>query len=180
MKRFAAILVALTAVSCIFTGCEPKKKDIKSKEVTEQNSDSYESAIKECFDAMNSEGGGKAFYSYMYPDAALDAMKQSGEFDELVKTFNDTQAEINKNSNDKYTYAGVKESKELSEKQVSGVKSYFVELSAPYVPDIKEDALDIKEGYEVTYNYKKNDEDAGDETVIVVSLNNEGWKVITR
>ena len=116
----------------------------------------------------------------LFGHAALDAMKQSGEFDELVKTFNDTQAEINKNSNDKYTYAGVKESKELSEKQVSGVKSYFVELSAPYVPDIKEEALDIKEGYEVTYNYKKNNEDAGDETVIVVSLNNEGWKVITR
>ena len=180
MKRFAAILVALAAASCFFTGCEPKKKDIKSKNVTQQNSDSYESAIKECFDAMNSEGGGKAFYSYMYPNAALDAMKKSGEFDELVKTFNDTQAEIQKNNTDKYTYAGVKEAKELSDKQVSGAKSYFVELSSQYVPDLKEDDLDIKEGYEVTYKCKKNDEDAGDETVIVVSLNDEGWKVITR
>lgn len=179
MKKVAALLVALTAASCIFTGCEPKKKDIKSVKVAQQKSDSYESAVKECFDAMNSEGGGEVFYSYMYPDAALDAMKQSGEFDSLVKTFNDTQAEIQKDSSDDYSYTGVKEAKELSEKQVEGAKSYFVELCEPYVADIKEDAFDIREGYEIKFSYANKGEAAGEESVIVVSLNDEGWKVIT-
>ena len=179
MKKVAALLVALTAAACVITGCEPKKEEIKSRSVSQQKSSSYEDAIKECFDAMHSSGGGKVFYSYMYPDAALDAMKQSGEFDSLVDTFNQTQEKIVGPSSDKYSYVGIKEANALSEKQVSGTKSYFVTLCEPYTADIKEDDFDIKEGYEVTFSYKKNDEAESDETVIVVSLNDEGWKVIT-
>lgn len=179
MKRVAAVLVALTASVCIFTGCEPKKKEIKSQNVTQQNGSSYENAIKECFDAMNSSGGGTVFYTYMYPDAALNAMKQDGEFDNLINKFNDAQAERLKDSNDKYSFGEIKEANPLSEKQISGSKTYFVSLCEPFVADIKEDAFDIKEGYEVTFGYSKNGETDGDETVIVVSLNDEGWKVIT-
>lgn len=180
MKRVAAILVALTAAACIFTGCEPKKKEIKSAKVTQQNSSSYESAIKECFNAMNSNGGGKVFYSYMYPDAVLDAMKQNGDFDSLVDTFNQNQQENLSKSSDKFAFGEIKEAKPLSEEQVSGVKKYFAESSEMFGVDIKESDFDVKEGYEVTYSYTKNGEAASDETVIVVSLNDEGWKIITR
>ena len=179
MKKAAAFLVAIATAACVFTGCEPKKKDIKNQKVTQQNSSSYEDAIRECFDAMNSSGGGKVFYSYMYPNVAIDAMNQSGEYDSLIQTFNQTQERRLNQSTQKYSYDKIKEANPLSEQQISGSKSYFVELCQPFVADIKEDAFDIKEGYEVTFSYLDNNGASEDETVIVLSLNDEGWKVIT-
>jgi hypothetical protein len=129
---------------------------------------------------MQSTGGGEIFYSYMYPNETIDAMKKNKEYDELVQTFNHTQDEMLKNRTSKYTFGSIKEAKELSEKQVSGVKSYLVQLSEPYLNTLTEDKLEVKDGYEVTYDYSKEGQEAESETVIVFKLNDEGWKVITR
>ncbi len=180
MKRVAAFIVALAAVGCLFTGCQPEKKEIEKQNVSNQSSDSYEDALKECFDAMQSTGGGEVFYSYMYPDETIDAMKKNNEYDELVQTFNKTQDEMLQKRSEKYTFGSIKEAKELSEKQVAGVKTYLVELSEPYLNTLTEDKLDIKDGYEVTYDYSKEGQEAESETVIIFRLNDEGWKVITR
>jgi len=177
MKKSAAIFVAVAMAACGITGCQPKKKEISNAKVTQQKSDAYDSAIKECFDAMYSLGGGDTFYSYMYPDAALDAMKSSGEYDELTAHFNEGQ-EKSLYDGKKYTFGGITEAKELSEKQTDGVKSYFVNLSAPFIA-LKEEDFTINDGYEVKYKYLADGQDAGEESVIVVSLNNEGWKIIT-
>ena len=182
MKRIAAFIVAVAAVGCLFTGCQPKpeKKEIKSVKVTQQSSDSYEEALKECFKAMQSEGGAEVFYSYMYPNEAIEAMKSNNEYDQLISDFNDSQQKKLEERTDKYTFNSIKEANPLTEKQVSGVKTYLVQLSEPYLNTLKEDDLEVKDGYEVTYDYLKNDKDTESETVIIFKLNDEGWKVITR
>lgn len=180
MKKIAAFMISLTAAAGLLTGCQPKQKEISNVKVTQQNSESYESAIKECFEAMYSSGGAEVFYSYMYPDAALNAMKESGVYDERLKTFNENQEKQLSLKDDKYKFSEVKESNELREEQVSGVKTYFVELSQPFTTALTEDQLVINSGYEVVFSYSNNGEEAGEETVIVVNLNDEGWKVITR
>lgn len=180
MKRIAVFIAAAVAAGCMFTGCKNEKKEIKSEKIISQSSESYEEALKECFDAMQSAGGGEIFYSYMYPDETIEAMKKNNEYDELVQTFNTTQDEILKKRSAKYTFGSIKEAKELSEKQVSGVKTYLVQLSEPYLNTLTEDRLEIKNGYEVTYDYSKEGQEAESETVIVFKLNDEGWKVITR
>ena len=177
MKKAAAVFVAVAMAACAITGCQPKKKDISNAKVTQQKSDAYDSAIKECFEAMYSLGGAETFYSYMYPDAALEAMKASGEYDKLSADFNDGQ-EKSLRDGKKYTFGGITEAKELSDNQTEGVKNYFAELSSPFVA-LKEDELTINDGYEVKYKYLADGKEAGEESVIVVSLNNEGWKIIT-
>ncbi|MCR5601445.1 MAG: hypothetical protein K6G33_11980 [Ruminococcus sp.] len=180
MKRIAAFIVAAAAAGCVFTGCQPKKKEIKSEKITQQESASYEDALKECFKAMQYEGGGEIFYSYMYPNETIEAMKKNGEYDKLVKSFNESQSDVLKSRDVKYEFSGIKTSKELSEKQVAGVKKYLVELSEPYLSTLTEDRLDVKEGYETTYEYLKDNKTTAIETVIVFKLNDEGWKVITQ
>lgn len=180
MKRIAAFIVAVAAVGCLFTGCQPKKEEVESVKVTQQSSGSYEEALKECFNAMQSEGGGEVFYSYMYPNEAIEAMKSNNEYDQLISDFNDSQQKKLKERTDNYTFNSIKEANPLTEKQVSGVKTYLVQLSEPYLNTLKEDDLEVKDGYEVTYDYLKNDKDTESETVIIFKLNDEGWKVITR
>ena len=182
MKRIAAFIVAVAvaAVGCIFTGCQPKKKEIESVKVTKQNSEVYEDALKECFEAMQSVGGGEVFYSYMYPNETINAMKENNEYEELIKNFNDSQRKSLEKRDKKYTFKSIMEAHQLTEKQVSGVKNYLVELSEPYLSTLTEDKLDVKDGYEVTYNYVKSENDVQKETVIIFKLNDEGWKVITR
>ena len=43
-----------------------------------------------------------------------------------------------------------------------------------------EKEFDIKEGYELTFDYLRNGEKGGEESVIVLRLNDEGWKIITQ
>lgn len=180
MKK-AAILLAVCALAvCSFGSCEPKKESISNIEVNEQQNDSYENALKECFNAMYSIGGGDAFYSYMYPDSAVEAMKNEGKYDELINTFNDTQDKIIGDENGTLTFGSIDDAKEISDEQRDGIKKYFVELCKPYLPDVTAESFDIKEGYEVNFNYLNNGEKGGDDMALVVKLNDEGWKIITK
>lgn len=185
MKKISAFMIALTAAAGLLTGCQPKQNETKHKEisnvkVTQQDSESYENAIKECFEAMYSSGGAEVFYSYMYPEAALNAMKESGLYDERLKMFNENQEKQLSLKDNKYKFSEVKEADELREEQVSRVKNYFIELSQPFTTTLTEEQLVINIGYEVVFSYSNNGEEAGEETVIVVNLNDEGWKIITR
>lgn len=181
-KRIAVFAAAVIAVGSCFVGCQPKKesKKVESINVTNQDNEKYEAALIECFDAMQTVGGGEVFYTYMYPNETIEAMKSNGEYDELVKTFNDTQSNILGSDNEKYTFGTVTEEKPLSEKQIEGIKSYLVELSEPYLSTLTEDKLNVGEGYEVTYDYSKDGQNKETETIIIFKLNDEGWKVITK
>ena len=181
-KKIAALIAVMTVVGCCFVGCQPKneQKKIESIKVTNQDNEKYEAALIECFDAMQSVGGGEVFYSYMYPDETIEAMKESGEYSKLVKTFNETQDRMIGSKSEKYTFGTVTEENPLSEKQVEGIKTYLVQLSEPYLSTLTEDKLDVGEGYEVTYDYSKNGQNKESETIIIFKLNDEGWKVITK
>lgn len=179
MKRKAALAAACAVALCIFTGCEPKKKEISSPEVFQQKSESYEDAIRECFDSTYSSGGGEVFYSYMYPEAALEAMKKNGIYDGLIDTFNQGIETRKSLSSDVLTFDSIAEVHEINDTQTAAAKAYLVSLSKEYLPTLTEEDLDIKEGYEVTFNHLRNGEANGQDTVLVISLGDEGWKILT-
>ena len=54
-----------------------------------------------------------------------------------------------------------------------------MQLSEQFAPELTEDKLNIKEGYEVTFSHLRDGEQDGKDTVLVIRLNDEGWKVIT-
>lgn len=179
MKKIAAMAAACVAAVCLFAGCEPKKKTISSLEVTQQKSESYEDAVRECFDSAYSSGGGEVFYQYMYPNAVLDTMKEKGVYDSLIETFN-LGIETRKGmSDDVFTFSSIAEAHEINETQTAAAKTYLISLSKEYLPTLTEEQLDIKEGYEVTFNYLKNGEADGQDVVLAISLGDEGWKIIT-
>ena len=181
MKRTLALMIACTAMVSIVYGCQPKnrKQNYENAAVTQQKNDSYEEAVKECFNASYSLGGGEVFYAYMYPDAAIDAMKQSGQYEELISTFNAGQENRFRMNNSKLEYEGIVDSHEINDDQRAAAKKYLVQLSEQFAPELTEDKLDIKEGYEVTFSHLRDGEYDGKDTVLAVRLNDEGWKVIT-
>ncbi len=178
MRRSATVLFACALAFCGLAGCQ-SKSSISTAKVTMQDSASYEDALKECFDAMHTSGGGGIFYAYMFPDEAVKAIKDSGKYDDLVKTFNESQEKSFALEESVYTFGSVTSSQELTDEQRSGIKRYFVNLCDPYIK-MTEKEFDIKEGYELTFDYLRNGEKGGEESVIVLRLNDEGWKIITQ
>ena len=182
MKRTAAILLACAALICTVSGCGKKQdteKNYDSSSVLQQKSDSYEDALKECFDSIYSRGDGVVFYAYMYPDAAVDEMKASGVYDGLISDFREGKESGFGQSQGKLVYDKIVEAHEINDDQTAAAKRYLQQLGAQYKPDLTEDQLDIKEGYEVTYSYLCDGEPKGNDTVLVVKLNDEGWKILT-
>ncbi len=183
MKRTAAVILACAALLCPASGCGSKEQDTgknyEKAAVTQQMSDSYEDALKECFDAIYSGGSGTIFYAYMYPDAVIEQMKTDNIYNELVSTFEEGQHSSLELSGRKLSYEKIVESHEINDNQRAAAKKYLKQLSEKIKPDLSEDDLDIKEGYEVTYSYLSDGESKGQDTVLVVKLNDEGWKVLT-
>lgn len=186
MKRKIAFLAVCAAVLCCFVGCQPKeskkeetKIEYANTQVSKQMSDSYEDALKECFDATYSLGGGEVFYAYMYPNAAIDAMKASGEYEKLIATFNQGQENRFSQNDDKFTFEKITNATEITDKQIEGIKGYFKEMCEEFVEGVTEEQFTVGKGYEVTFSYLNNGEQSGSETVIILKLNDEGWKVIT-
>ncbi|MBP5432500.1 hypothetical protein [Ruminococcus sp.] len=183
MKRKAITIVLCVAVLCASAGCEHKKEEEKPSysvaQVQKQNSESYEDALKECFNASYSLGGGEVFYEYMYPDAAIEAMKAAGQYETLVATFNQGQETRIGQNDEKLTFDKVTECHDINDTQEAAVKNYFKTMCEPFVQEVTEDQFNVGEGYEVNYSYLRNGEEGGIDTVLVVKLNDEGWKVIT-
>lgn len=183
MKRKAITIVLCVAVLCASAGCEHKKEEKKPSysvaQVQMQNSESYEDALKECFNASYSLGGGEVFYEYMYPDAAIEAMKAAGKYETLVATFNQGQETRIGQNDEKLTFDKVTECHDINDTQEAAVKNYFKTMCEPFVQEVTEDQFNVGEGYEVNYSYLRNGEEGGIDTVLVVKLNDEGWKVIT-
>ncbi len=181
LKKIMALLLATTVVFSVATGCQPKKRkqNYKNAVVSQQKSESFEDAVKECFNASYSLGGGEVFYAYMYPNAAIDAMKQSGQYDDLISTFNHGQENRFMLDDSKLEYEKIMDSHEINDKQRAAAKKYLVQICEQFVPELTEDQLDIKEGYEVTFSHLRNGEADGKDTVLAIKLNDEGWKVIT-
>ncbi len=187
MKRFLSATLAFTAALTMLTGCKHNYINEDTQEETVslgsdplyQHSASYEDAIKECFNATYSENGGKIFFAYMYPDSALKAAKEAGTYDDLINKFNTNQKEVLGRNNDVFTFGEIKEADEIDSNQIAAAKTYLAALSTDLTDTVTEDDLNISMGYEVIYTYLKNGEKDGEDLVLVIQLNDEGWKVIT-
>jgi hypothetical protein len=167
--------------AAIFSSCGQKQTETKPAAVenpaVSQKSESYEDALRECFDSSFSLNGGEIFFSYMYPDAYIQDMKDKGEYDSAIETFNKNQTERPDLTDGKYAFGSIKEAVPVTDKQIAAVKSYFVDKCSDRI-QLSEDDIDVKEGYEVSYSYTKNGEENGKDAALAIKLGDEGWKVI--
>lgn len=180
MKKFisfaAAVMMAVSLSSC----GQPTKvsdKAPEAKPAVSQQSESYEDALKECFNASFSLNGGEIFYSYMFLNAYVQDMKDKGDYNSIINNFNTNQKNRPDLTDNVYSFGNIKNSTAITEKQIAAVKSYFADKCADRV-EITEDSIDVKEGYEVNYTFTKNGEEAGSDTALAVKIGDEGWKVI--
>ncbi|MCQ2469489.1 MAG: hypothetical protein MJ100_06745 [Ruminococcus sp.] len=175
MKKCLMFITAAALMCCSFSSCEGKAK---GKDAVAQDGNDYEEALKECFNASFGLNGGKIFYSYMYPDEIIDKMKADGSYDTFVKSYNEQQSMRPDLTDGVYEFERITASKEINEKQENAVKEYFLSLCTDYFPGMKKDDFTVGKGYEVSYSYLKNGQPDGKDTVLVISLNDQGWKII--
>ena len=177
MKRLVSLAAAFIMSAALVTSCGQKQEKPLSNPAVSQQSENYEDALKECFDASFSTNGGEAFYSYMYPDAYIQDMKDKGEFDSAVSDFNKQQENRSDLADNEYTFGQIKDSFPVTDEQITKIKDYFVKQCAERV-QLSADNIDITEGYEVSYTYLKNGKEDGNDAAIAVKISGEGWKVI--
>ena len=181
MKKIVSFVLASVMSAAIFSSCGQKQTETKPAAVenpaVSQKSESYEDALRECFDSSFSLNGGEIFFSYMYPDAYIQDMKDKGEYDSAIETFNKNQIERPDLTDGKYAFGSIKEAVPVTDKQIAAVKSYFVDKCSDRI-QLSEDDIDVKEGYEVSYSYTKNGEENGKDAALAIKLGDEGWKVI--
>ncbi|WP_297957605.1 hypothetical protein [uncultured Ruminococcus sp.] len=179
MKKTAVLLLVCGTVLCTAMGCKSGGKTLSGVKASYQDGSSCDEAVKEYFGAMYTRGGGEIFYDYMFPDEAVEAMKTAGKYDKMVSNYNKSQEKSLKKDDAEYSFGKVTSSKELTDEQKDTVRRYFVTVSAPYAA-LDAEKLEIKEGYELTFDYTKDGKKAAEKTVLAVRLNDEGWKVITQ
>ena len=182
MKRFIAAVTACVAVSAVLTGCGQKKSDINKEPegaaAESQKSENYEDALKECFNASFSLNGGKVFYSYMYPDEYIEDMKAKNEYDTAINQFNHNQEQRPDLTDGVYEFGTITESKEINDKQREAVRAYFAGKCEERGLEVKADDFTVGDGYEVSYTYNKDRNEAGSDLALAVFINDQGWKVI--
>ena len=176
MKKCLMFITAAALMCCSIFSCDRKAE---GKEAAAQDGSNYEEALKECFNASFALEGGKIFFSYMYPDEVVDKMKSDGSYDTFVNSYNEQQAMRPDLTDGVFEFGKITESKEINEKQTEAVKDYFLSLSTDYFPEMKKEDFEVKKGYEVSYSYFKNGVEDGKDTVLVINLNDDGWKIIT-
>ena len=175
MKKCLMFITAAALMCCSFASCEGK---LKGNDAVAQDGADYEEALRECFNASFGLDGGKIFYSYMYPDEVIEKMQADGSYETFVKSYNEQQSMRPDLTDGVYEFGQVTESKVINEKQTEAVKEYFLSLCTDYFPDMKTDDFNVEKGYEVSYNYLKDGQIDGKDTVLVISLNDDGWKII--
>lgn len=181
MKKIMSVVTAFALIGCVFVSCSAKKETKKAEgvEAVEQTGANYETALKECFNALFSANGGKVFFSYMYPNNVIEKMKEDGSYDVAVNNYNEQQANRPDLTDGVYEFGKIISSEPLIEKQETAVKDYMLSLCTEYFPDMKADEFVINEGYQVDYSYFENGTEKGPDTVLVINIGDEGWKIIT-
>ena len=172
----AAVMMAVSLYSCGQPKTAPNAVPEANPAVAQKN-ENYEDALKECFNASFSLNGGEIFYSYMFPDAYVQDMKDKGDYNSIINNFNDNQKSRPDLTDNVYAFGNIKNSIAISDKQIAAVKSYFADKCADRI-ELSEDSIDVREGYEVNYTFTKNGEDGGSDTALAVKIGDEGWKVI--
>ena len=181
MKKFISFVSAAVIMGASLCSCGQPKKNLdavpEENPAVSQHEGSYEDALKECFNASFSTSGGEIFYSYMYPDAYVQDMKDKGDYNAIINNFNENQKSRPDLTDNVYAFGTIKEAVAINDKQTDAVKSYFVNKCTDRI-QLTEDDIDVKEGYEISYTYTQNGEEGGNDAALAVKIGNEGWKVI--
>lgn len=185
-KKLSALLISI-AITISFTGCGSKNNssknsappDNQAQSVQHQNDENCENAFRELFTSLYTQNGGETFYQYIYPNAALEKIKELGEYDGLIETYNSNQ---NPFVNDIKHIPEITEFTSvtpLSQNQIEAGKRYFSILVSNFLPDLKAENIKITEGYEIKCNIINYNNKADTDTECFVKLEGEGWKAIT-
>lgn len=187
MKKNLLALLTSIALAVSFTGCSSKKNsgnnsappDIQNQSVQHQNDENCENAFRELFTSLYTQNGGETFYMYMYPNAALEKIKELGEYKGLIETYNNNQ---NQFVNDIKHIPEITEFTSitpLSQTQIEAAKRYFSNLVSNFMPDLKAEDIKITEGYEIKCDIINYNDKADSDIECMVKLEGEGWKAIT-
>ncbi|MBR1824748.1 MAG: hypothetical protein IJ779_11040 [Ruminococcus sp.] len=181
MKKIVSLVTAAVLAAAVSASCGQKttvsNKAPEANPAVSRQSESYEDALRECFNASFSLNGGEIFYSYMYLDGYIQDMKDKGDYNSVINNFNENQKQRPDLTDGVYAFGEIKESTPVTDKQIAAVKTYFVSKSSDRM-EITEDSIDVQEGYEVSYTYTKNGEENGNDVALAVKIGGEGWKVI--
>lgn len=182
MNKMVSFIFAASLIMGVSSACGQKQtvsdQSSKGSTASYQKNESYEEALKECFNASFSTNGGQIFYAYMYPDEYINDMKDKGDYNDIVNSFNQKQSERPDLTDGVFEFGSITESKPINDKQRDAVKAYFADKCADREIGITEDDINIGDGYEVSYTYLKNGKEEGKDLVLAVEINDQGWKVI--
>lgn len=170
------------AITFSFTGCGSKAhapSDDPSPTIQHQNDEKCEDAFRELFTSLYKLNGGETFYLYMYPCAALEKMKELGEYEGLIATYNNNQSQFVNNISHTPEVTEFTAVTPLTEAQIEAGKRYFSDLVKNLVPELKAEDIKITEGYEIKCNIIDYNNNADTDTECMVKLEGEGWKAIT-
>lgn len=192
MKRFSPVIAACLAVSLVFTGCADNKESkpiitdsspavitIPTQNLEHQDDEKCEDAFRELFNSIYAPNCGDSFFKYMYPDAAIEKMKSTGEYASLVSTYNSNQSEFIAMMKATPKITEFTSVTPLTESQIAAAKRYLVNLSKDILPDLRPDDLVITEGFEVKCNIIDYNEREDTDTECMVKLEGDGWKAVT-
>lgn len=192
MKKFFHVTAACLAVSLLFTGCGDKKESkpiitdsspvvitIPTQNLEHQDDEKCEEAFRELFNSIYSMNCGDTFFRYMYPDAAIEKMKSTGEYASLVSTYNSNQGDFIAMMKKTPSITEFTSVTPLTESQINAAKRYLVNLSKEVLPELKTDDLVITEGFEIKCNIIDYNDKADTDVECMVKLEGEGWKAVT-
>lgn len=183
MKKILSALLISAAIAVSFTSCGSKKSSskspVKTQTIQHQNGEKCEDAFRELFTSLYTPNGGETFYLYMYPAAALEKIKELGEYESLIETYNNNQNPFVSDIKHTPEITEFTAVTPLTEAQIEAGKRYFSNLVKNFMPNLKAEDIKITEGYEIKCNIIDYNNRADTDTECMVKLEGEGWKAIT-
>ena len=127
--------------------------------------------------------GGKTFYSLMLPKAAIKELKDDDKYDDMIEDYNDNIEDIIDDLDGKATvpkFEKISRKTKMKKSELNKAEDYFEGICELF--DADDDDFKVTQGYELKVKTKYKDED-GDvqhdkDTICVVKVKGEGWKVI--
>lgn len=161
----AALLLCLILCVCLFGG------------------GSYKKAVKKYVNCQADEKGGKTYISLTLPKSAIKALKEEDTYEDEIDDFNDDVEDAIDDLEDEAELPKFNKfvnKKKLKKTQLKNAEKYFEAILDEY--DADDDEVKITKGYEVKFKTVEKDEDGEKdyerETVCVVKLRGDGWKII--
>lgn len=139
--------------------------------------------VKRFVKASASKSGGKSYYSLIYPDTVIKALKEDDKYRDLIDSYNERIEDKIDNLDGKETMARFNKiirKNKLKKTELKGAEKYFRSICKQF--DADDDDIKVRSGYEMRVKTKRKDEDGDADyqkfTVCVVKVKGDGWKII--